>query len=71
MIVEFGEIFDWIKAAFAGFRYLIFASYREEKHAEWENEKTHYIIWDVCCGVISIAFFIAFLYWMFTTIFKN
>ncbi len=56
MIGETGEIIDWFKAAFGGWRYMISSSYRKAKKADWKNEKSIYIVWDVICGITGVAF---------------
>jgi hypothetical protein len=56
MIGELAELFDWIRAAFAGWRFLFSSSYRITKNNDWKNEKTAYIVWDVCCGLAGIIF---------------
>ena len=62
MIGETGEIFDWFKAAFAGWRYVFSKAYRKEKHENWKNEKRIYIIWDFILGTAGIAFSIVVIY---------
>ena len=62
MIGELGEFLDWIGAAFAGWRYLFSPSYRKCKNSEWKNEKTAYIVWDVCCGLAGIIFSLLVIY---------
>ena len=71
MIGETGEIFEWFKAAFGGWRYLFSSSYRKVKNNEWRNEKSIYIVWDVICGIAGVAFSVFLLviigYWGFET----
>ena len=65
MIAEAGEIFEWLKAAFSGWRYLISKNYRKSKHYEWKNEKIIYVIWDFILGLAGIIFSIVVIYFIY------
>ncbi|MBA3037094.1 MAG: hypothetical protein FP814_11455 [Desulfobacterium sp.] len=56
MIGETGEIIDWFKTAFGGWRYLFSSTYRKAKNLDWRNEKPIYIVWDLICGIAGVAF---------------
>ena len=62
MIGELGELFEWIRGGFYGWRFLFSPSYRRSKRDEWKNEKAIYIIWDVCCGLAGIVFTLVIVY---------
>ena len=68
MIGELAELFDWIRAPFAGWRYLFSPSYRKTKDNDWKNEKTVYIVWDVCCGLAGIIFSLLIIYFAYEII---
>ena len=57
-----GEFFEWLYAAFSGWRYLFSSSYRQKKNQEWKSEKVLYVIWDVICGLAGVAFSIMIIY---------
>jgi len=50
------EFVDWIRAGFAGWRYLVSVSFRRETHMRWKQASTVRVLWDVACGVAGIAF---------------
>jgi hypothetical protein len=70
MVGELGELFEWIRAAFAGWRFLFSPSYRKTKRNDWENEKTIYIVWDVFCGLAGIIFSLLIIYFVYEAIYR-
>jgi hypothetical protein len=58
----FAELLDWLRGAFAGWRYLFSSSYRRQIHAGWRSDRWYYIAWDVICGAAGVAFSLFILY---------
>jgi hypothetical protein len=58
----FAELLDWLRGAFAGWRYLFSPSYRQQIHAGWKSDRWYYNAWDVVCGVAGLAFSLFLLY---------
>lgn len=56
------EFIDWLRAALAGWRYLLSGSFRDQTHARWRQETTPRVIWDIVCGVAGIVFTFLVLY---------
>lgn len=56
MIGELGEVMNWLRAAIAGWRFLISRSYRRTVMLGWQSERWFYIALDVTCGLAGIAF---------------
>jgi hypothetical protein len=62
LFLETLEFIDWIRAGFAGWRYLVSASFRRETHTRWKQTSTVRVLWDVVCGIAGIAFTFLIVY---------
>jgi hypothetical protein len=56
MIGELCELWDWLKAATSGWRFIFSPTFRAGALAGWRAEKWYYILWDIICGFAGIAF---------------
>jgi len=56
MIGELGEFIDWLRAATAGWRFLLSPTYRHTVMNRWQSEHWYSIAWDLTCGIAGIAF---------------
>jgi hypothetical protein len=56
MIGELGELYDWLRAGTAGWRFVFIASYRNQIISGWRSERWYYIAWDVVCGLAGVVF---------------
>lgn len=59
MIGEIGEVFEWLSAATAGWRFLFSRVYREKVLSGWRDESPYSVAWDIICGLAGIALTIA------------
>jgi hypothetical protein len=66
----FAELIDWLRGAFAGWRYLFSSSYRQRIHAGWKSDSWYYIAWDLICGAAGFGFSL-FLVWLFVGLFAG
>jgi hypothetical protein len=56
MIGELGELYGWLRAGTAGWRFLFVPSYRQKIISSWKFERWYYIAWDIACGLAGIVF---------------
>lgn len=56
MIGELNELYGWLRAGTAGWRFLFIPSYRRETMSGWRFERWYYVAWDIVCGLAGIAF---------------
>ncbi len=56
------EFVDWLRAAVAGWRYLLSGSYRSDTHARWRQEGVLRVLRDVLCGVAGLAVTVLIIY---------
>ena len=55
MIGELCEVWDWIKAATSGWRFIFSPTFRAKTIRGWKSERWYYVVWDVTCGLAGIA----------------
>jgi hypothetical protein len=55
-VIEALEFIDWFRAAFAGWRFLVSASFRRQTLERWKNASWLRVFWDVMCGIAGFAF---------------
>lgn len=56
MIGELGELYDWLRAGTAGWRFVFIPSYRNKIVSGWRSERWYYIAWDIVCGLAGVVF---------------
>lgn len=56
MIGELTELFAWIQAGFAGWRFMFSSNYRERIFARWSGASRWAVLWDVVCGTAGVLF---------------
>jgi hypothetical protein len=56
MIGELGEAVDYCRAGWAGWRFLLSPSYRQEIKEGWKTKKWYSMTWDIICGFSGVAF---------------
>jgi hypothetical protein len=66
----FAEVIDWLRAAFAGWRYLFSSSYRRRVHVGWKSDSWLYITWDIICAVFGCLFSLL-LIWLLISLFAG
>lgn len=59
VIGELGEVIDWFRAGFAGWRFLFSASYRSEIMAKWRVDRWYEVAFDVVIGLAGIGLTLA------------
>jgi hypothetical protein len=62
MIGELGEVFEWLRAGFAGWRFLFSPKYREMVFLRWKGESRWSVLWDVVGGCAGVLFSVGMIY---------
>ena len=60
--LEVIELFDWVWAGIAGWRYLVSPSFRRETHERWKRQSAGRVFLDIACGIAGVAFTLVVLY---------
>jgi hypothetical protein len=55
MIGELGEVIDYCRTGWAGWRFLLSSSYRQKIIKEWKKEEWYSVAWDMVCGSAGVA----------------
>ena len=56
MIGELNELYNWLRAGTAGWRFIFMPSYRQQIISGWRFEHWYYVTWDIACGLAGIVF---------------
>ena len=56
MIGELNELYGWLRAGTAGWRFLFIPAYRLQITSCWRFERWYHVTWDIVCGLAGIAF---------------
>jgi len=56
MIGELGELYDWLRAGTAGWRFVFIPAYRKEIISGWRSQRWYHIAWDIVCGLAGVVF---------------
>ena len=56
MIGELNELYNWLRAGTAGWRFIFMPSYRQQIISGWRFERWYYVTWDIACGLAGIVF---------------
>jgi len=56
MLGELFELYDWMLAATAGWRFVLQPSYRNQVLSGWKEKPWYRVTWEIICGLAGIAF---------------
>ena len=56
MIGELAELVDWLRAATAGWRFLLSAEYRSKVIRGWKRKSRFVVVFEIICGLAGTAF---------------
>ncbi len=66
MIDELIDLFDWMRAVIAGWRFMFSPGYRTQVVSGWIGKAWYHVAWDILCGLagIVLSLFVLYLLWL-------